>query len=450
MTDLTNNVATLPESPGVYIYKDHSKKVLYVGKAVNLKNRVKSYFQNIEALSPKTQAMITKIADIEHINVENEIEALLLEADLIKRYRPPYNIALKDDKFYKYIKIEKNKLSTPEGESKTISKIVTSRKKTKEGEYFGPYPESNSILVITKTLRKIFPYRDCSTQKFTRYQKAKRPCLYGHLGLCPAPCLGGEAIIQNNINIKKIQEYLSGKRSLMFKQLEREMKELSKNHEYEKAAVIRDQINSYNYLTQTKNNVNEYLKNPDLVHNKGADAVTKLLAELEKSFKLQFTNTDTETFRIETYDISNMSGKSAIGAMSVTTGGVPDKSEYRKFRIKTKDTPDDFFMLQEILKRRFNRIGESEWETPDLIVIDGGKGQLSSAIEAMEAKDIKIPMISLAKKEELIFFYDGTEFQYINLDINNPALKLIIIGRDEVHRFGIAYHRQLRMKNLYQ
>ncbi len=444
------DISNLPESPGVYIYKDHTKKVLYVGKAVNLKNRVKSYFQNIEALSPKTQAMISKIADIEHINVENEIEALLLEADLIKRYRPPYNITLKDDKFYKYIKIGKNKLPTPDGESKTISKIVTSRKKTKEGEYFGPYPESNSILVITKTLRKIFPYRDCSTQKFTRYQKTKRPCLYGHLGLCPAPCQGGEAITENNINIKKIQEYLSGKRSLMFKQLEREMKELSKNHEYEKAAVIRDQINSYNYLTQTKNNVNEYLKNPDLIHNKGSDAVTKLLTELEKSFKLQFTNTDTETFRIETYDISNMSGKSAIGAMAVTTGGVPDKSEYRKFRIKTKDTPDDFFMLQEILKRRFNRIGESEWESPDLIVIDGGKGQLSSAIEAIESKDIKIPIISLAKKEELIFYYDGKEFQYINLDINNPALKLVIIGRDEVHRFGIAYHRQLRMKNLYQ
>lgn len=452
MIDFVTISNNIPESPGVYIYKDKNKKVLYVGKAINLRNRVKSYFMNMDSLAPKTQALIQKIEKIETIKVENEIEALLLEADLIKRYHPPYNINLKDDKFYKYIVIEKPKIKAPDRSTQTVLKIGTTRKESnKKYEYFGPYPETNSILLITKTLRKIFPYRDCSFEKFNRYAKLQKPCLYGHIGLCPAPCQTKEGIIQNNENITKIKEYLTGKRSLLFKKLEAEMKRLSSLQEYEKASYLRDQIYKYNYLTQKKSDVKEYMKNPDLIDNKGVETVKKLILKLESTTTLKFSNSKPETFRIETYDISNIQGTNAVGAMSVTTGGISDKSEYKRFKIQTKQTPDDFEMLKEVLTRRFKRKenNEDNWTLPDLIVIDGGKGQLSSAIEALQINQIKIPIISIAKKEELLYFFHDGEFHSIRLNIADSGLKLIIAGRDEVHRFGINYHRKLRMKNLY-
>ena len=264
--DLKAQYTSLPETPGVYIYRSDKNRVLYVGKAINLKNRVSSYFQKTELLGSKTKALVDRIVKIEHIKVQNEIEALLLEADLIKRYRPPYNIELKDDKYYKFIVIEKKDRGGRKKTSSDATKnlepmpedawtISTSRKESEnatQNEYFGPFPDGGSVNIILKALRKVFPYRDCSNSKFTRYKKAGRPCLYGHIGVCPAPCQNIEDIETNNENIKKFKEYLKGDRKKLFQTLEKEMKSLAKNHEFEKAAQLRDQLMSYQYLTQEK------------------------------------------------------------------------------------------------------------------------------------------------------------------------------------------------------
>ena len=402
MTDIIKN---LPHSPGVYIFRNKSNRVIYVGKAVDLKARVSSYFAKNDLLDVKTKALVSKIIKIEHIVVNNEIEALLLESELIKRYKPPYNINLKDDKFYKYIVIEKNKLGDKIGTSRT--------QKTLSVEYFGPYPESSSISIILKTLRKIFPYRDCSNAKYARYQKLEKPCLYGHIGICPAPCQSEKGVVTNNQNVKKIKEYLRGDRKRVFQNIFKEMKNASKSLDFEKAAYLRDQVSSYNYLTQEIRNIKDYIASPNL---------------------------------IETYDISNIHGKNAVGAMVVTTNGTMDKSEYRKFKIKTKDTPDDFEMMKEMLSRRF----ENNWALPNLIVIDGGKGQLSSALEVLNAKGINIPIIGLAKREEEIVLRKDRIFEVVKLQKSSPALTLLRKGRDEAHRFGISYYRKLHRKKLYE
>ena len=444
------NYKELPENPGVYIYRDKNKKILYVGKAVNLRNRVGSYFQKTELLGSKTQALVEKIADIDHINVDNEIEALLLEADLIKHHRPPYNIMLKDDKFYKYIKISSDEYVNPKDESKTkykISKISTSRKTEDDpkAKYFGPYPDSGSIAIILKTLRKIFPYRDCSMSKFTRYQKAKRPCLYGYIGVCSAPCQSIESIEVNNANIQKLKEYLEGDRKKLFNEIEKDMKEAAKEHQYEKAAILRDQLISYKYLTQQKRNAREYIEKPNLIEEYPYDSIIDLKNELEKNTDFKFKINDWRDFRIEVFDISNFQGTNAVGAMVVLTGGISDKSEYKKFKIQTKHTPDDFAMMDEMLKRR---LSHTTWPTPDLIVVDGGKGQLSTALKILAEKNINIPMIGLAKRLEEIVFYDGKDFLMIQLANNSKGLNLLKKGRDEAHRFGITYYRSLHRKSL--
>lgn len=433
---------TLPEVPGVYIFRNKSKKVIYVGKAINLKNRVSSYFLNKHLLDPKTAALVTKIESVEHIEVKNEIEALLLESELIKRYKPPYNINLKDDKFYKYIYID----------NESPKKIGTTRRiSNKKNKYFGPFPESTSIFIILKTLRKIFPYRDCSQSKFNRYKNAKRPCLYGHIGLCAAPCQGEIEVKKNDENIKKISEYLSGNRKALFNKIEKEMKIASKNLEFEKAAYLRDQVASYNYLTQEIGNIREYIEVPNTVEIKNTEGVVELIRVLQEKANLSFNpNIGAADFRIETYDISNIQGKNAVGAMVVTIGGATDKTEYRRFKIRTKDTPDDFTMMKEILTRRFSRKKDQQkWEDPNLIVIDGGKGQLSHAIQALQKTNKQFPIIGLAKREEeIIYINQNGDFEVLKLKASSIALNILKKGRDEAHRFGITYYRKLHRKAL--
>lgn len=433
---------TLPEVPGVYIFRNKSKKVIYVGKAINLKSRVSSYFLNKHLLDPKTAALVTKIESVEHIEVKNEIEALLLESELIKRYKPPYNINLKDDKFYKYIYID----------NESPKKIGTTRKiSNKKNKYFGPFPESTSIFIILKTLRRIFPYRDCSQAKFNRYKNAKRPCLYGHIGLCAAPCQGEREVEKNDENIKKIAEYLSGDRKALFNKIEREMKIASKNLEFEKAAYLRDQVASYNYLTQEIGNIREYIEVPQTIEIQNNDGVSELIKVLQNNTPMEFDkNVRAADFRIETFDISNNQGKNAVGAMVVTIGGAPDKTEYRRFKIRAKDTPNDFEMMKEMLTRRFSRKEDQpKWNDPDLIVIDGGKGQLTYAIEALQKTNKQFPIIGLAKREEeIIFVNEKGEYEILKLKPSSIALNILKKGRDEAHRFGITYYRKLHRKKL--
>lgn len=432
----------LPEVFGVYIFRNISKRVIYVGKAINLRSRVSSYFLNKHLLDPKTAALVSKINSIEHIEVKNEIEALLLESELIKRYKPPYNISLKDDKFYKYIYID----------TESPKKIGTTRKiSNARNKYFGPYPESTSISIILKTLRKIFPYRDCSQAKFNRYKNTKKPCLYGHIGLCPAPCQGENQTKVNDQNVKKISEYLSGDRKALFNKIEKEMKLASKNLEFEKAAYLRDQVASYNYLTQEIGNIREYIEIPKTIEIQNNQGVNELIQMLQEKANLKFEKSvHAADFRIETFDISNNQGKNAVGAMVVTIGGAPDKKEYRRFKIKTKDTPNDFDMMKEMLIRRFSRKdSQPKWNNPNLIVIDGGKGQLTYAIDALKVTGKNFPIIGLAKREEeIIFVNKNDDYEILKLPSSSKALNILKKGRDEAHRFGIAYYRKLHRKKL--
>ncbi len=438
MNSLAETVKDLPDTPGVYIFRNSSKKVIYVGKAINLKNRVSSYFHNSGILMAKTKAMVSKITSLEIIRVDNEIEALILEAELIKRYHPPYNISMKDDKFYKFITIITD--------STGAKRIGTSRKKgQKKTVYIGPYPESSSISIILKTLRKIFPYRDCAVTKFNRYKNIKRPCLYGHIGICPTPCVNTAQIETNNKNVDNIKDYLTGNRKMLFRSIKKEMEKASKEERFEDAAILRDQIQSYDYITQTTRNVKEYLEEPNIVMDSQITALEKLIEELEKN-GISFDPYKIKEFRIETYDISNIQGKNAVGSMIVFTGGAPDKKEYRKFKIKMLDTPDDFSMMKEVLSRRFDK--KVGWKMPDLIIIDGGKGQLSSANEILLEQNIKIPAIGLAKREEEIIIQTDNRFFSILLEKRNEGLKLLQRARDEAHRFAISFYRKKHLENL--
>lgn len=456
-TTLNEKVNALPRVPGVYLYKDSKGKVIYVGKAKNLRNRVKSYFiDNLETWS-KTKSLVSHIHDIDYIEVLSELEALILEAELIKKYRPKYNISLKDDKSYIYIIIRNEKINFS-GKKLSVPKIVTARKPDTLGSdvsaVFGPYPESQTAKYILRTVRKIFPFRDCSFTKFNRYSKLKKPCLYGYIGLCQAPCTENITLKQYKREILRVKELLAGKGHLLTDSLKREMNASSKNQEYEKAAEYRDILNKLEYIRQHQTNAQEYLENPYLVD----DIISASLNELVKNVPIlkKIPN------RIECYDISNVSGKEAVGSMVVAINGRIQNREYKRFKIRLKDKPDDFEMMREMLRRRLKRkhapkgktnaiaktVGEKKWESPDLIVVDGGKGQVSAALNVLKELDLNIKVIGLAKRFETIVYFGNNNFTEINLDRQNEGLKLLQRLRDEAHQFAQKYHHFLRLKKL--
>lgn len=419
MTDLSEN---LPPKPGVYIFRDQQNKVLYVGKAINLKNRVKSYFTKGLELGPKTAAMVEKTQKIEHIVVESELEALLLEIDLIKRLKPKYNVQWKDDKNYKYIKISPLKVTT--------SRLAADG----DAKYFGPFPEGLTVNQVLRTLRRVFPFRDCSEAKFKRYQKLGRACLYGDLKLCPAPCVGLINLENYQKNIKYLVQFLSGGRQSLVRRLEQEMQKASAKKNFEEAARLRDQIRNLEYVTQEFRPAKDYLEHPNLLE----DQRRKELEELRKRIEIE------KLERIEAYDISNIFGKWAVGSLVVFVNGEPDKSQYRRFRIKTVGGIDDVGMIKEVLRRRLKKV-KSFGEIPDLILIDGGKPQVSAVNEVLEELGLRISVLGLAKRTETVF---GFEFLALNLAKDSPALHLLQRIRDEAHRFALTYHRKLRSRNL--
>ena len=459
---------SLPSHPGIYIFRDQQGSALYVGKAINLKNRVRSYFKKEFDLGPKTALMVSKIKKIEHIVVESEIEALLLESDLIKRLKPKYNVQLKDDKAYKYISISKTKnhpsfAKATEGaprssksevgqKSKTslkvkaarpedYAKILTTRKSEGRDVYFGPFPEGGTVNQVLRTLRRIFPFRDCSEAKFKRYQKLGRPCLYGDLKLCPAPCVGRISSEDYKKIIKQLKMFLSGKRKGLVRELEREMKKASKEKDFEKAAALRDRIRNLEYVTQSFRQASEYLEHPDLLEDK----IQKELEGLKGIVGLESLE------RIEAYDISNISGKYAAGSLVTFINGEPSKRDYRRFKIKTVDQADDVGMIKETLRRRLARLvkqmdaDSSFSEVPDLILIDGGKAQVSAANEVLKEYGLDIPVLGLAKRFEEVV---KSDLSVVRLQKDSPALHLLQRIRDEAHRFAVSYHRKLRSKSV--
>jgi len=391
----------LPTKPGVYVYKDLSGLILYVGKAKNLKNRVKSYFQSDIRLSPKTAQLVSRIHTIEYIEVASEIEALLLESQLIKKFKPHYNIAAKDDRspYYIHITTEKNLKPVINHDSKSA--------------IAGPFLNGLTARQILKSFRRIAPYH------------TETPCFYRHLGLCN-PCPNSENFDINvyKSNIQKLKSLLKGNFSAVSRKLKSQMQQASKSRDFENAALIRNQIKNLEYLLTKPVSANEYIVNPYLLEDKRQEALENL--------KILGNN----LHRIEMYDISNLSGTAATGAMTVAIDGALAPREYRHFTIKTIATPNDVMMMKEMLERRLKRV---DWPKPDLIVLDGGKSQLSIVDRITEGDTI--PIFALAKQDEIIFDVNNHQ---IKLDRSNTGLQLLQLLRDEAHRFSRRLHHKHR------
>ena len=433
MPDLQTIVKKLHNGPGIYIFKNNRGQVLYVGKSIKVQDRVLSHLAGI---GEKSRALVRESSTLETIPVNSELEALLLEAELIKKHLPKFNSRAKDDKHPLYIKITT-------GEE--YPKVYTSRKEDGQGSlYFGPFPSSLTVKRALKQIRKIFPYH---SQK----QTSKRPCLYSHIGLCD-PCpnaienikdekLKSELVNKYLGNIGKIIKFLSGKERSLKKNIEKEMIELSKMEKYEEAAGLRDKLEQLNYITMPYNNPSEYLKNPNLledIRKNELEALYKLLGPRLKNIRLPV--------RIECFDISHLGGDFATSSMVTFVKGEPEKSYYRKFKIYGKNTRDDFAMMRETIYRRLKHL--EDWGRPNLVIVDGGKGQVSVAKSMLEEMGENIPLVGLAKRLEEIVIPKEKGFVVVRLAEDNPALHLLQRIRDEAHRFARRYHFHLRLKEL--
>ncbi len=427
MTYKRSNYNQLPEKAGVYLYSNDAGKTLYVGKANNLKSRVSSYFVKNANLGEKTRLLVEQVAKIKIVIVESELEALLLEAFYIKKFRPRYNIRLSDDKSYVMIRI------TIKNPYPTI--LLARREEDKSSIYFGPYPNSGAVKLVLKTIRKVFPYQSAINHP-------KRICLYNHLGLCPCLPVFDSPELRKNYkkNIKGIIRILEGQSPKIVKELEKQRDKLSKKENYEEANDINKKISALKIITEPFHKPFEYDLNPNL----RIDLRTLETAELMKHLGENGLAVK-KLHRIECYDISNTQGTHATGSMVVFTAGEKDSGQYRRFKIKKDGIPNDFAMMEEVLQRRIRHI--TDWGLPDLIIVDGGKGQVSSALKALAVNNINIPLIGLAKREETIIIPKNTDFVEVSLPKNSKALHLIMRIRDEAHRFAITYHRLLRSKN---
>lgn len=408
----------LPKTPGVYLYRNDKGRIIYVGKAVNLKNRVSSYF--IGEHEPKTEELVRNITDLEWIVAGSEIEALLLESELIKRYKPKFNILLKDDKNYCYIKITKEDYP----KVSVVRQVVEGN-----SEYLGPFIDSNAVRNSLKYLRKVFPYCTCSLSP-------DKVCLYYHLGLCRGHGVAYISPADYQANIRGLVSFMSGKKEKVIKDITREMKAYSKAKNFEMAAEMRDRLQALNRI-----------RFEHVIEEKRELRLDKALVGLKEALNLEVIPA-----RIECYDISNIFGRAAVGSMVVFENGIPNKNDYRRFEIKTVKRIDDYAMHQEVAKRRFVKIGNSKdasfAKVPDLVIIDGGKGQLSSIMEVVEPLGLPTKFVGLAKRLEEVVMIRNSKFEIRNLPENSEAYFLVQRIRDEAHRFAITYHRNLRSKEL--
>lgn len=526
-------VEALPDSPGVYRWKDKDGRVIYVGKAVNLKNRVRSYVREDKNRSPKVAAMIRHAEDLDITMTATEMEALILECNLIKELHPKYNISLRDDKSYPYVKITNEEWPRL---------LVTRNLRREDGaRYFGPFTDVGSLRATLRLLRKEYPIRTC------RNMKVDRPCLQYHLHYCCAPCAGRCGREEYQRIVKDISDIFEGRSTKMVRALQKEMAAASEAMEFEKAAGLRDQIRAIQSVQQRQNIVSrdgdcdvvgivrdgshagleifyirygrmvgkENFNIPDSGEETDADILAGFIKEYygedgvsvpreiltpslpaesellaawlagrrksdvriyvpERGFKrrlkdmaqvnaakyladkkLQWEYRDAREAgalktlkdalglprlpeRMECFDISHNQGAETTGSMVVFLGGRPARSEYRKFKLRTtQGTPDDFKSMAEVMSRRYGK--EKDWPAPDLIVLDGGLGQLHAALPLIRGAGIDAPVIGLAKRMEEI--YTEHSASPVVLDRHEPALQLLQYIRDEAHRFVIAYHR---------
>lgn len=560
--EIQKTLDTLPTCPGVYLMKDEQGKVIYVGKAINLRNRVRSYFHAPHAQGAKVWRLVERVRDIEFIVTETELEALVLESNLIKKYKPHFNVRLKDDKRYPYIKVTWQE---------PFPKVYATRRMDNDGaRYFGPFTAVWAVHETLDTLRKIFPYLTCDREITGRDARA---CLYYDIGLCLAPCIGAVSRDEYRAMIDRLCKFLQGKTDEVSAALRAKLDEAVEKLEFERAARYRDQLQALARVTEHQKIVSPRLVDQDVIafaRDDGAACVQvffvrggkllgreyfvlegsedednqQVLSSFVKQFydqaayvppeillpadideanvieqwlnkqrgqkvilrvprsgqghellalaeenarttlamlKAQWLADETKQMnavaelqqvlgltnpplRIECYDISNLQGTNAVGALVVFERGAAKKSDYRKFRIQTVQGADDYASLREVLRRRFRRwvhamtdasaqplpggapSKDASWKRlPDLLIVDGGKGQVSAASQVLHEFNIEgVPLISLAKAEEEIFIAGRAE--PLRLPPSSEALKLLQRIRDEAHRFGVTYHRQRRGK----
>jgi excinuclease ABC subunit C len=541
-------LAALPDRPGCYLFKDEAGTVLYVGKALSLRSRVRQYFQDGGGHTPRIRIMVPRIRDIETLVTDSEVEALILESNLIKRHRPPYNVRLRDDKQYPYICIL---MGEP------FPRPVVVRKIKKDGNrYFGPYTNSQSMRQTLKLVQQLFQIRTC-TRKIEEGDR-QRVCLDYHMRLCSGPCASLVSRADYMARVEEVCQFLEGRHERVMKQLHEEMASAAEEMSFERAARLRDQIRAVERVVERQKIVSTDLTEQDVVavvsdevqtcaeiffirngrlvgqeqkfldgahpdelphavasflqqfysdapkvprevllsgevegrelierwlteKRRGkVEIVTPQRGEKKRLVEMAVTNArlaleerkskiagdqakaeeamlelqeqlglPTLPYRIEAYDISNTQGTESVAAMVVFEGGQPKKSDYRKFKIKTVQGPDDFASMREVIRRRLERgiAGDTRFgEMPDLILIDGGKGQLNAACEVEQELGVEVATIGLAKQFEEVFL-PGRSLPVI-LPRNSPALFLLQRIRDEAHRFGLTFHRSLRSKRV--
>lgn len=391
---------TLPDHPGVYIFRGHKRAILYIGKATSLRTRVASYFRRdlIATRGPILVGMVEAAKSVDFIETDSVLEALILEAHLIKKHQPSYNTKEKDNKSFNYVVVTKEE----------FPRVITMRGRELDANLaeikysFGPFPQGSVLREALGIVRKIFPFRDkCKPN-------SGRPCFNAQIGLCPGVCSGTISRTEYAKTIRRIKLFFEGKKTTLITGLEREMKVAAKNQKFEEAGRIKKMIFALNHIQDV--------------------ALIKIP---------QTTPLSESTFRIEAYDVAHISGTNTVGVMTVIEDNEPRKSDYRKFKIRTS-TNDDNASLREMLERRF---AHTEWPTPKLIVVDGGKAQINTALRALEEWGVKIPIVGVVKNEQhrpKDILGDKT--------ITRPHERMILLANNEAHRFAIGYHRQLRGK----
>lgn len=409
--DLRSIIKSFPDAPGVYLMKDADGEVIYVGKAVSLKKRVVSYFLRTRN-SIKTGVMMSYVKDIRYVRTPSEYDALVLESKLIKQYKPRFNISLKDDKGFPYIKITHQEFPRV-----LIGRV---KKEFEAADFFGPYTSAGLLRRALNILRKSFPF--CACRRF-----GSKTCLNYDIKLCAGPCQGKISKRAYLRIIKNLEDFLSKKDSQVIGDISARMRRCSQKREYEKAARLRDQLEALGILI--------CLKKID------AKNVFKISDDLEK------IGLKKEPSRIEAFDVSNIGADFSVGAMVSFFDGRPDKKNYRRFKIRAVKGINDYAMMKEIVLRRYRRLLRDSACLPDLIVIDGGPGHLETARQALGSLEIKIPMIAIAKKEELIYTISRKEPS--KFERHSCVLRLIQSVRDEAHRFALSYHRLLRKKHVF-
>jgi len=416
-----NKISQLPKSPGVYAFKN--KEILYIGKAANIRERVKNHFQQP---AYRDNLFINQVSKIGYIKTKSEIEALIFEANLIKKYQPKYNVVWRDDKNYFFVGMTNEDFPRI---FLTHQPNPISNLQFTIYNFAGPFVDGKALKQTLKILRKVFPHRSCKTLP-------NRPCLLYQLNRCPAPCLSKRKGIKNECqrNAKNLMKILQGKKTQVLKNLKKEMKEASKLQDFERAAKMRNQIEALEKIL-----ANAKIFEPQLPQSDW-QRIQEILKGILKSKR--------GISRIEAYDVSNIQGQLATGSMVIFVNGLPDKNFYRKFKIKISGKPNDIVMLKEILARRLKH---PEWPYPGLMLIDGGKAQLSAALNCkLQIANCKlIKVVALAKKKNELFI-EGQKNPILLKTLPREIFNLILQLRDEAHRFAISYHKKLREGALFE